>query len=224
MEKFLKKDSGMEFNYIVIEPKNMDKAKKYPLFVFLHGAGEREDESGVNVESVLAIGLPKLFLADENIPAVMVAPQCPKDEIWDINTKDLKKFLDKIIEKYPVDEDKVVLTGNSMGGYGTWSFATTYPDMLAGIAPVCGGGIPWRLYGINNMPVKLFHGDADPIVPVVESYKMADQLIRQGANPAPELTIFHNVGHNAWDYAYTKDLLEWFFTLDRRNRPTQAKD
>ncbi len=215
MEKILIKDSGLQFNYCVFSPKDIDKNEKYPLIVFLHGAGERGQKNGENIEAVLKNGLPNLFLKDDNQKAFLVAPQCPIDEVWDMNIKELYSFIISLTNIYPIDLDKITLTGLSMGGFGTWAFACMYPEMLAGIAVVCGGGMTWRANRIKNLPIKVFHGDIDPAVPISYSYEMVDALLKLGNNV--EFTIFHNVAHNSWDYAYTKDLLEWLVLRDRRN-------
>ena len=214
MESILKRNSGLEFNYCIFKPKNINSNKKYPLIVFLHGAGERGDADGSRVEAVLKNGLPKLFIKDDNIEAFLIAPQCPIDEVWDMNIKELYSFIISLTDLYPIDKDKITLTGISMGGFGTWAFSCMYPQLLAGIAVVCGGGMTWRAERIKKLPIKVFHGDIDPSVPISYSYAMVDALLKVGNNV--EFTIFHNVAHNSWDYAYTQDLLEWLLARDRK--------
>lgn len=213
MEKVYIKDSSLEFNYCLFQPKNINYQEKYPLIVFLHGAGERGKKDGSTLENVLINGLPKLFIENDNINCFMVAPQCLEDEVWDLNIKELYSFVQSLVRSYPIDKNRITLTGISMGGFGTWSFACAYPNLFAGIAPVCGGGMSWRVDRIKHLPIKVFHGDKDNVVPISYSYNMVDALINLGNNV--EFTIYHNVGHNSWDYAYTSDLLNWLLKRDK---------
>ena len=212
-EKILKKDKGSEFNYCLYTPKDFEHDLKYPLIVFLHGAGERGATDGSELDAVLKQGLPKLFLKDDNIKAFLVIPQCPPEEEWNMNLKELYAFIISLTKEYPIDTDRITLTGMSMGGFGTWAFSCMYPELLAGIAVVCGGGMTWRASKIKNLPIKVFHGDIDEAVPISYSYAMVDALLKAGNNA--EFTIFHNVGHNSWDRAYTKDLLEWLISREK---------
>lgn len=200
------------FPYVVYESER-EPGEKLPLIVFLHGAGER----GEDFQLIKVHGIPKIF-DKENVPyrCVAVSPQCPIGSYWATETAALKIFIDEMIQKYDIDEDRVILTGISMGGYGTWFMAERYPEMFAAIAPVCGGGMPWSA-GVLTMPVWAFHGDLDTVVPTFESIAMHEKL--KTFNQNAQLTILHNVGHNAWEYAYGDDLIQWMLAQNRKNNP-----
>ncbi|MBQ4154042.1 MAG: phospholipase [Clostridia bacterium] len=194
----------INFNYLSYIPKDYSKEKKPPLLIYLHGAGER----GEDVNIVARYGPFKYAQLGDDFPFVMVAPQCPKDKYWGNYTESLDSFLDEIIKKYNIDERRIYLTGNSMGGTGTWHWLMASPHRFAAAAPVCGTGIYWYAIRIKSKPVWVFHGDSDTTVPVEESRNMVKRLIDFGGSPI--YTEFSGVGHNAWDYAYNKDLYDWF--------------
>lgn len=192
-----------KFNFVMRRPEVWDK--KLPLIVLLHGAGERgngADELGI----VETHGFAKIFTEDKNYECVLVQPQCPKDSFWVAKIPYIKEFIDQIKSEYPIDEDRVYLTGISMGGFGTWYTAMAYPDDFRAIAPCCGGGMSWNAE-VLKMPVWAFHGDCDDVVEFHNSKDMIDALKRCGANP--KFSVFEGVAHNAWDYTFDEELLFW---------------
>jgi predicted peptidase len=124
-----------------------------------------------------------------------------------------KENIASMIETYNADVDRVSLTGISMGGFGTWFTALAAPEKFSCIAPVCGGGMPWAASTLK-MPIRAFHGDKDTVVSPSQSIDMIDQA--QKTNPDALLTLYHNVGHNSWDYAYTDGLIAWLISNSRK--------
>ena len=86
-------------------------------------------------------GPPKLIEAGQEFPFIVVSPQCPEGRWWE--PFELAALLDEIVEKYKVDQDRIYVTGLSMGGFGTWSLAAYQPKRFAAIVPICGGGEPF---------------------------------------------------------------------------------
>ena len=123
-------------NYLLWLPADYkkDKSKTFPVMIFLHGSGER----GENLDLVKKNGPPSFVENRPDFPFILVSPQCPEGTWWEI--EDLQAMLEKILDKYRIDRSRIYLTGLSMGGFGTWSWACKYPDQFAAIAPVCGGG------------------------------------------------------------------------------------
>lgn len=192
-----------EMYYTLHLPENLKGQQNIPMLVFLHGSGER----GRNHDKLCRVAVPRYLREGLEIPALVLCPQCPDEFIWDHLIFVVKDLIEEIIETYKVDRSRVSLTGISMGGYGTWAIASTFPEMFRRIAPVCGGGIGWRAAEIRA-EVHAFHGDMDTAVLPARSYEMVDAL-RAAGKPA-KLTIFHGVGHNSWDEAYqTTNVLEW---------------
>jgi predicted peptidase len=188
-----------------------DDGEAWPLVLFLHGAGER----GADLEKLKAHGPPKLIAAGQDIPAIVVSPQCPEDEFWNGYTDTLLALVDSIEESYNVDPGRIYLTGLSMGGFGTWALAAQAPDRFAAAAPICGGGMLLSAYRIGSrLPVWAFHGDADPVVPVEESRRMVEAVKRRGGEA--KLTIYPEVGHDSWTQTYEdREFWEWLFAQAR---------
>jgi len=187
-----------------------DSAKKWPLLVFLHGAGERGDD----LELLKKHGPPKLIAAGKKFEAIVVCPQVPLKSIW--NEHGVKGLVDEIIKTHRVDTSRLYLTGISMGGFGTWNTALAYPDTFAAIAPICGGaGVGFVMAErIKDLPCWIFHGDADKAVPVDFSIKMHDALKKAGSSA--KLTIYPGVGHDSWTQTYDNpELWEWMFAQKR---------
>lgn len=200
------------FGYVRYLPENYDENQKYPLVIFLHGAGERGDDLDVAVRH----GYMKYVRENgREYPFICVAPQCPHGKYWGCYTESLLAFIDDICSTLPIDLDRVYLTGLSMGGTGTWMLAMADPERFAAIAPVCGSGIYWHGTVLAKMPIFMYHGDCDDIVPMYESANMLHSVNKHGNNNA-RLKVCYGVGHNAWDYAYTDDeLLEWMLAQHR---------
>jgi predicted peptidase len=193
----------VDMGYLLYLPQEYDSVSAdWPVLFFLHGIGER----GSDLEKVKTHGPPKLIAEGRQFPFIVVSPQCPDDQWWSADI--LKVLVEDISDTYRVDRDRMYLTGLSMGGYGTWALASGYPELFAAIAPVCGGGKTETAGKLRSMPVWIFHGAEDLVVPLNESQKMADALTAAG-NP-PKFTVYKNVGHDAWTQTYENDeLYEW---------------
>ncbi len=194
-----------------------DPAKRWPLMLFLHGAGER----GSNVWLVAKHGPPKIDTTATNFPFIVVSPQCPDGKIWSNDL--LLALLDEIEARYAVDTHRVYLTGLSMGGFGTWSLGLSHPDRFAAIAPICGGGdfiTPFLAVGehkaaLTSLGVWAFHGGKDPVVPLEESQRMVNYLKKLGVRDV-KLTVYRDAVHDSWTQAYADpELFAWFLQYSR---------
>ncbi|MCK5922620.1 MAG: prolyl oligopeptidase family serine peptidase [Methylococcales bacterium] len=205
-DTYKKERSGTEqINYLISLPDGYtkDSTKKWPLVVFLHGAGERGD----NIEQVKMHGPPMLVEKGKKFPFILISPQCPKDSWW--SYEPVMALIEDIENRYQVDSKRIILTGLSMGGYGTWEFSTRYPEKFAAIAPLCGGGIPYLTSRIKNTPVWVFHGAKDGGVLISESQNMVDGLKNDG-NTKFKFTIYPEAGHNCWTETYNnEELYKW---------------
>ena len=177
-------------------------ADKWPLLLFLHGAGER----GADLEQVKLHGPPKLVEEGRPFPFVVVSPQVAEGSWWDSNY--LSALLDHVLQTYRIDEKRIYLTGLSMGGYGTWDLATREPHRFAAIAPICGGGKRWLGCQLKDTPVWAFHGSQDGVVPLVASREMVEAINACGGHA--KLTIYPDAGHDAWSRTYADPAFyEW---------------
>ena len=139
-----------------------------------------------------------------------------KSGSWQVET--LNTLLDDVIQKYSVDEDRVYLTGLSMGGFGAWTLATANPERFAAIAPICGGGDPFRASRrLRSMPIWVFHGAKDPTVPIKMSEDMVDALKKAGADV--KFTVYPDAGHDSWTATYDNpELFTWFLEHTRKKQ------
>ena len=188
-----------------------DGDEAWPLLLFLHGAGERGD----SLARVKQHGPPKRIARGERFPFILVAPQAPAGGGWDAPS--LLALLDEIAATYRVDDDRVYVTGLSMGGFGTWSLIAADPDRFAAAAPICGGGEPWRICAIGRLPVWAFHGEADPVVPLERSEEMVRALEACGGDV--RLSVYPGAGHDSWTVTYDDpELYDWLLRHRRSDR------
>lgn len=210
VDKVFKNDDGHESPYVVFVPHAYDGAKEVPVILFLHGAGETKGGEKMPVEQGIANHIKGK--REKTFPAIVVIPQA-ETRGWQAdgpNGKRAMAMLDAVMKEYKCDPSRVYLTGLSMGGYGTWHHAFTYPDKWAAIVPICGGGDPRGADRIKHIPCWVWHGDQDRAVPVQRSREMAEALKKAGGSP--RYTELEHVGHNSWDPAYAADdLYAWLF-------------
>ncbi len=182
----------------------------WPLMLFLHGAGERGDD----LERVKVHGPPKLVDQGKSLPFLIVSPQAPEDHWW--STDYLVALLDAVEKAYHVDPDRIYVTGLSMGGFGTWDLAVAQPDRFAAIAPICGGGDPEAVCAIRHVPVWVFHGAKDTVVPISRSEEMVEALKACGGQV--RFTVYPEAGHDAWTVTYDNPEFYAWLLSQRRTR------
>lgn len=221
-----------EFRYRLLKPDAIAPGTKYPVVLFLHGAGERGDDNLRQLKYLPA------WLAESAAraayPCFLIAPQCRENERWvDVAWGDPQSSpqppepgvdlaaalaaLDAVLAREPGDPDRLYLTGLSMGGYGTWDLAARMPERFAAAVPICGGGDERTAARLATLPLWAFHGDADKAVPVERSRTMIAAV--KAAGGMPRYTELPGVGHDSWTPAYRDPkLLDWLFS-QRRSPP-----
>jgi predicted peptidase len=192
----------VDLNYLQWLPEGYEMSDaKWPLLLFLHGAGE----TGNNLKKLLAHGPPKLIEAGRKFPFIVVAPQSPQ-LLW--NPYAVNALTEELVKTLKVDPKRVWLTGNSMGGNGTWMAASIRPELYAAVVPICGWGDFFLVRRLTPIPVWAFHGALDPIVPVAKTQELIDSLKTTGAKP--KLTIYPDASHDSWTKAYEEpELWDW---------------
>lgn len=218
--------------YRVLYPENYDASAsaKYPLVLFLHGAGER----GTDNEKQLTHGAGQFLnpVNREKYPAIVLFPQCPPDLYWGLDNRpenglenekfpqnpplskaftQVKELLDNFIDQGRVDPRRIYVVGLSMGGMGTFDMAARFPDLFAAAVPICGGICPERLApAVKKVKFRIFHGDADDVVPVDNSRQIYTYLKKAGADV--EYIEFPGCNHGSWNPAFNlPDFMEWLF-------------
>ncbi|QDU50924.1 carboxylesterase family protein [Gimesia panareensis] len=205
----LKTSIPVNMDYLIYLPENYDEKEKWPLMLFLHGAGERGDD----LDLVTIHGPPMLIKNGKQFPFIVVSPQCPKDQLW--QPVELTALLNEIEKKYKVDKDRIYVTGLSMGGFGTWSLAAYTPYRFAALVPICGGGEKFWVKKIKHVPIWVFHGAKDTAVPLERSQSLVDVLKKEKADVS--FTIYPEAGHNSWTETYDNPkLYEWLLQQKRK--------
>jgi predicted peptidase len=197
-EQFSK--SGL--HYLEYIPSNHEQTEKLPLLIFLHGMGERGDD----LSKVKFHGPPSFLDDKKDFPFICISPQCPDSLYW--KKEILLPFYEEIIAKYPIDKNRIYITGLSMGGFGTWTSIIAKPDLFAAAVPICGGGDKSKLESIKSMPIWAFHGAKDDVVPLIRSQEMVDGLKKLGSNV--KFTIYPEASHNSWTETYNnQEVYDW---------------
>jgi predicted peptidase len=227
------KVAGGKLLYRFFTPKGYDAsdAKKYPLILFLHGAGERGVDNAAQLKWGGSYLAGKLQAAS---PCFAIAPQCPPGKQW-VNTPWAKgsyksdtvaisdeltmaiEAVESAMKEFKIDADRVYVMGLSMGGFGTWDAIIRRPDLFAAAVPICGGGDPSAAEKIKHIAIWTFHGGADTTVPTLATQEMVAALKKAGdAEPHLKYTEFPGVGHGSWTPAWeTKGLWEWLVEQKR---------
>ncbi len=206
-QKFEKKiTKTVSCNYLLFLPEDYGKKRqRWPLILFLHGAGER----GSVLNKVKAHGPPKIVKNRKDFPFIVVSPQCPEGDWWTEKVEVLINLVDDISARYKVDKERIYLTGLSMGGFGTWSLASAYPERFAAIAPVCGEGSRIMALKLKDIPTWVFHGAKDRVVPLEKSEEMVNAIRKRGGDV--KFTIYPEAGHDSWTESYkNQELYDWF--------------
>lgn len=218
--------------YRILYPENFDPEKKYPLLVFLHGRGESGDDN----EKQLTHG-GNLFLQKEfrsNYPSIVIFPQCPNNSYWanvninpDSNGKRSFNFVERgaptkamemvlyltneLQKKDFVDKTRIYVGGLSMGGMGTFELLRRERGTFAAAFAICGGDRASNVEQYKDVPLWIFHGEEDKVVPIAHSDTVVQELKKHG-RPV-RYTKYQGIGHNSWDFALAEpDLLPWLFS------------
>jgi len=229
VERFAERRSESGARYRLLSPPAPAERDAWPLVIFLHGAGERGDDNRNQLRY-----LPELLAGDDarrRYACFCLAMQCPEGDKWvDVDwshpsappsaldtqaMQALRTITAEVVASQPIDPGRIYLTGISMGGYGTWHWATAEPELFAAVAPICGGGDPNRAAALKNTPTWAVHGDQDDAVPYERSRHMIAAIERAGGLPLYSEPA--GVGHHSWTPAYDPafGLLDWMLQQRR---------
>ena len=190
-------------------------ATRYPLLIFLHGSGE----AGEDLEKLKVLGPPRVVDSRADFPFIVASPQAP-NSIERFDPVVLNAMLDELLERLPIDPDRVYLTGVSMGGMWTYAWASQRPDRFAAIAPVCGTWEPADACRLKDVPVWSFHGAQDTVVPLAGDQATIEAIKACGGDA--RLTVYPDTGHDAWTAAYADpELYPWL--LQQRRKPATRR-
>lgn len=210
-----------KLNYLEYLPKDykVDRNKRWPLMLFLHGSGER----GADVQLVAKHGPFKLVREGREFPFIIIAPQCPLGQHWQVEP--LMQLVDEAEKKFRVDPTRIYVTGLSMGGFATWALGVNHPEKFAAIIPICGGGSVADIVmssidhseDLKSLPIWAFHGGKDPVVPVSASEETVKLLKGKGVRDI-KLTIYPDALHDSWTQTYENpEIYDWLLQHQRES-------
>lgn len=228
-----------ELQYRILKPVDFDQSKTYPLHLFLHGAGERGDDN----EAQLVHGSEIFRQKSKEYPAIVIFPQCPKEDYWaqigyardEATNRNIFTYpkestpgwamsavmslLDDMISQPFIDKERVYVGGLSMGGMGTFELLARRPNTFAAATAICGGG---NIENVKNWahttPIWIFHGEQDQVVHPFYSKSIAEELTKQGVTP--KLTIYPEVGHDSWTAAFAEPkFFDWIYSKKKEFAP-----
>ncbi|HSQ75725.1 MAG TPA: alpha/beta hydrolase-fold protein [Bacteroidota bacterium] len=225
--------AGTVYKYQVYVPSTYSQAQTWPVILFLHGAGERGNDGLLQTQTGLGTAIRQNAA---RYPAIVVFPQCPPDSIWvGEPSQAAMAALQKTLQEFKTDANRVYLTGLSMGGNGTWYLAYRHPESFAAVVPICAwiqrnnswvskfepvvpdnteAAFATVAKKLARVPVWIFHGEADGAVPVGQSRQAAAALTAIGA--PVQYTELPGTGHNSWDAAYgSEKFVAWLFEQRR---------
>lgn len=202
-----------DLNYLLYLPNEYDQSEQvFPLVLFLHGAGERGDD----LENLKIHGIPKLINEGRSFPFISLAPQCPNDGYWDkpeyVST--LISLVKTVMKDTRVDPKRVYGTGLSMGGLGILAIAIKDPELFSAIIPICGGADLEKIQRLNKLPMWIFHGDRDDVIPLDNSISIYQSL--RSVNENVFLTVYAGVDHDSWTETYENDdIYDWLLKFSK---------
>jgi poly(3-hydroxybutyrate) depolymerase len=202
--------------FLLYLPKGFSQhpAVKYPLLIFLHGAGE----SGIDIDNVKKHGPPEFLDDRADFPFIVASPQAPYPPRG-FDPEELTVLLKQLLQRLPIDRDRVYLTGFSMGGHGTYLWASVHPELFAAIAPVSGAARPEAACSLRSVPIWAFHGAKDETVKLENDEAGVNAIKACGGDI--KFTVYPDVGHSS-DTAYADPkLYQWF--LEHRRTDARAQ-
>ena len=226
------KQDGKVLPYRLLLPEDYDVEKKYPLLIFLHGAGERGSDNALQLTHGSEQFLTKAFRKDH--PAIIVFPQCPQKGYWaTIVSREVPlKFsyakrpkknpvldlvegmLKEIVSNYEVDKNRLYIGGLSMGGMGAYEFVYRNPRKFAAAFAICGGANPKISRKIRRPAWRIDHGEVDSVVPMALSEQMVEGLRKEKAQVS--FNRYPAVNHNSWDNVFADpSFLPWLFSQSK---------
>lgn len=177
-----------EMPYALSVPSNYSSDQPRPLVLVLHPGGARGSYYG-------SVSMRQLFEpALRDWGAIIVAPDAPTQR-WttELSDRAVMGLLDEIINQYSIDRTRILVTGFSLGGRGTWFFATRHSDFFTAAIPIAGSPGDDVIEAVGDMPIHIVHSRVDDVVPFEPAAKAAEDLTRTGH--LVNLIALTNVGH-----------------------------
>ena len=207
-----------DLKYLISYPEGFSEDRQYPLVIFLHGAGTRHDFEKMRTNKALL----QIKAWQDAKGYILLAPHCIEGD-WYEWMNPLLQLVAELRELPYVDETRLHITGNSMGGYGTWAFSILRPDWVASAMPICGGGIAGFAKKLVDVPIRTFHGLCDEVVDPIESLEMVKAVNKKGGHA--ELILFPQLPHNCWMTVYENERnIDWLLAFTTNRNKTLVEE
>ncbi len=212
-KKIFRTDASLkDIEYLISFPQKYANNNKWywPMILYLHGTTTKSTK----IDNLKSNGIPKIVSEMEDFPFITVSPMCPFETIWSDLFTEINKMMTFIKNTYRISD--IYLTGYNMGGHGVWMTASHFPKMFSAIAPVCSESIQKEhidgiVSSLLNVPVLVYHGRKDQIVPPKEALEIPIKIRDKGGDI--NVKLFDNLGHDCSMKAYTDpELYEWFIS------------
>jgi len=224
LAKSFESSRGKRMPYRLFIPAKYESRQKYPLLLWLHGGGGRVNDNSSQISGGNTTGSHVCTLPDNQSknPCFVFAPQCPVNEEWATVSKAQPteqlhlalELLQLLLHTFSIDDQRLYVAGQSLGGFGTWAAITVQPDLFAAAIPICGGGDESRSSKLVNTPIWAFHGEKDEAVSVERSRRMIEAIRKAGGKP--RYTEYKDAGHVIWERVFHEpELLPWMFSQTR---------
>ena len=230
--KFTDSELNSSLLYRFYTPQLHLDSHKLPLILYLSSSGPRGNDNRSQIEFGARVLVDPAM--QQKHKCYVLVPQCPKGRQW-LNTpcskfpkqsynqelipesnemKMIIKLINNLAAKYPIDTNRIYVTGISMGGSGTWDIVTRYPNFFAAAAPLNGVSDPSIAHLVAHLPVWAFHGRQDKISDVNNTRKMIAALKENGSSC--QYTEYPESGHGIAMPTYTNNqLFDWMFSQDK---------
>jgi predicted peptidase len=217
LETEVRQSARLQYLLDLPESYASDDAKRWPLLLYLHGGSARGDD----LERVRKMGLPARLEKEPNFPFIVASPLCPEGEIW-TNVPELTALLDELVRRYRVDEQRVYVTGHSMGGRGALYLAYREPQRFAAVvalSPI--SPITAWAKQLHNVPLWLIHGAKDEQAPIRSSEELAQAIEKLGSQQL-RFTPLAEADHFLLEWFAPDEIFDWL--LQHRRSPNSKAD
>ncbi len=207
-EKALNLEDGLTVRYTLYLPPSIEKKKSLPLILVLHYGGTVTPYFG---KDILVYLVEPAF---QSLEAIMVSPDCPA-RTWNnpISEKAILALIDNLLANYPVDKNKIIITGYSMGAVGTWYFVSRHPGLFSAAIPI--SGVPKEAISLENNPTPFYviHSEDDELIPLAQVKKFVQEMKAKGVKV--HLEVIRGVGHYEYD-GYVEALKKTVFWIKKQ--------
>lgn len=182
--------------YLLYVPEDYDETQQYPFILFMHGLGE----TGPRLDFLKTQVIPALIENGEDFPFIVASPHLAYDQFWGEEVDMIASFVEYMQSEFPIDPDRIYITGLSLGAWGAWSYALEHPDVPAAVVSMAGwynwgtSSAPGNICDLADVPMWVVHGEQDEVVSIAWEAGLVEALEACGGNV--QFTIYPDADHS----------------------------